>query len=179
MSPPGTTTLVIIGVTGSGKSTVAQQLVAQLGWPFAEGDEFHPPANVAKMHAGHPLDDGDRWPWLRTIAAWIGDREAAGANAVVSCSALKRAYREVLCHGHPSVRFVEVDVSTDLLRERVAARVGHYMPAALLESQLAAWERLQPDEPGFAVSGDGSIEAVVSGVLSELRKRGVLPAADG
>ena len=100
-APPGTTTIVVMGVSGSGKSTVADRLVDRLGWEFAEGDDFHPPENVAKMRAGHPLDDEDRWPWLRRLAAWIGEHEQAGRSVVVTCSALKRSYRDLLCDGHP------------------------------------------------------------------------------
>ncbi|HEY4603234.1 MAG TPA: gluconokinase, GntK/IdnK-type, partial [Blastococcus sp.] len=91
-----TTSIVVMGVSGSGKSTVADLLVQRLGWKFAEGDDFHPPANVEKMHSGHPLDDDDRWPWLRTLAEWIGEQERAGAACIVTCSALKRRYRDLL-----------------------------------------------------------------------------------
>ena len=173
MADADTTTLVIMGVAGSGKSTVAIQLVERLGWMFAEGDDFHPLANVEKMRTGHALTDEDRWPWLRSIADWIDEREAAGESAVVTCSALKRAYRELLQKGHPSVRFVLVDVPLDLLRERIGARQGHYMPPALLDSQLATLERLQPDEPGFVVPADGSPEEVTERVLAELGTQGI------
>src|SRR5262245_25665629 len=103
-------TVVVMGVSGSGKSTVMTRLVERLGWPSAEGDGFHSDTNVAKMSAGRPLTDDDRWPWLRTIAAWIGQREIAAENAVVTCSALKRPYRDLLRRGHPSVRFVHLVV---------------------------------------------------------------------
>lgn len=177
MTDAGTTTLVIMGVSGCGKSTVAHRLVERLGWAFAEGDDFHPPSSVAKMRSGHPLDDDDRWPWLRAIAGWIGEREAAGDSAVVTCSALKRGYRETLRDGHPSVLFVHVDVSTDVLRERLGGRQGHYMPASLLDSQLATLERVQPDEPGFAAPSNGPPDEVAELVLAELRKRGTIVAA--
>jgi gluconokinase len=149
----GTTTIVVMGVSGAGKSTVAAALVTRLGWDFAEGDDFHPPANVEKMRAGIPLDDEDRWPWLRRLAQWIGEHEAAGTNAVVTCSALKRAYRDVLCDGHPSVWFAHVSADPELIRGRVEHRHGHYMPPSLLGSQLAILEPLQPDEPGAVISG--------------------------
>ena len=107
-----------------GKSTVAATLVDRLGWEFAEGDDFHPAANVEKMRAGHPLDDEDRWPWLRTLAAWIGEHEQAGRNVVVTCSALKRSYRDLLCDGHPSVWFAHVTADPELIRERIEHRTG-------------------------------------------------------
>ena len=176
MTGDGTTTLVVMGVAGSGKSAVALELVKRLGWAFAEGDDFHPSANVAKMRSGRPLDDEDRWPWLRAIAEWIGERAAAGQCAIVTCSALKRAYRELLGDGHPSVHFVHVDVSTDVLRERIGHRQGHFMPTSLLDSQLATLEPLQPDEPGFAVPADGPLDEVADRVVDELRKRGMTPA---
>jgi gluconokinase len=163
-----TTTLVVMGVSGSGKTTVAEGLATRLGWHFAEGDDFHPAANVAKMRAGHALTDEDRWPWLQALAAWIGEREAAGDNAVLTCSALKRVYRQHLERGHPSVRFVHVTASPDTLRRRLEQRRGHYMPASLLDSQLAALEPLAPDEPGFTVPGDGEPDAVVEAVLAHL-----------
>jgi gluconokinase len=161
-----TTTLVVMGVSGSGKTTVAHALAEKLGWVFAEGDDFHPAANVAKMHAGHPLTDEDRWPWLEALAAWIAAREAAGENAVLTCSALKRAYRRRL--SEPSVEFVHVTVSKSTLEQRLARRQGHYMPASLLDSQLATLEPLAPDEHGFTVPGDGDPDQVVDAVLAHL-----------
>src|SRR5919107_184607 len=140
--PPRSTSIVVMGVSGSGKSTVAEGLVERLGWEFAEGDDFHPPANVEKMRSGIPLDDDDRWPWLRTLAAWIGEHEQAGRSVVVTCSALKRSYRDLLRDGHPSVWFAHVTVDPDLLRERIEKRTGHYMPSSLLDSQLDTLEPL-------------------------------------
>jgi gluconokinase len=173
-APPGTTSIVVMGVSGSGKSTVAAGLVERLGWEFAEGDDFHPPQNVAKMRAGQPLDDDDRWPWLRLLADWIGEHERDGRSVVVTCSALKQVYRDLLRDGHPSVWFAHVTADPDLLRDRVAGRTGHYMPASLLESQLAALEPLQDDEPGASVSGAGAPETVVDEVLAVLSsERGV------
>jgi gluconokinase len=166
-SPP-TTTIVVMGVSGSGKSTVAGTLVDRLGWEFAEGDDFHPPANVEKMRAGHPLDDDDRWPWLQRLADWIGTHEEAGRSVVVTCSALKRSYRDLLGDGHPSVWFAHVTVDADTLRERVEKRTGHYMPPSLLSSQLATLEALQDDEPGVTVSGARSPEQVVDEILAAL-----------
>jgi len=168
------TCIVVMGVSGSGKSTVAAGLVERLGWEFAEGDDFHPPANVEKMRSGTPLDDEDRWPWLRTLAGWIGEREQAGTSVVVTCSALKRVYRDLLRDGHPSVWFAHVTADRELLRERVEHRTGHYMPSSLLDSQLALLEPLQDDEPGAAISGAGAPEEVVAELLDELAaERGV------
>jgi gluconokinase len=166
--PPGTTTIVVMGVSGSGKSTVAATLVDRLGWEFAEGDDFHPPANVEKMRAGRPLDDEDRWPWLRTLAAWIGEHERAGRNVVVTCSALKRSYRDLLRNGHPSVWFAHVTADPDLIGERLTHRTGHYMPASLLESQLATLEPLADDEPGARISGAAAPASVVDELLAVL-----------
>ena len=164
----GPTTLVVMGVSGSGKSTVADGLVKRLGWDFAEGDDFHPAANVEKMRSGQALDDDDRWPWLRSLADWIGAHERAGTSAVVTCSALKRSYRDLLRDGHPSVWFAHVTVDADLLRKRVEQRTGHYMPSSLLESQLATLEPLQSDEPGASISGAGAPADVVTELLDAL-----------
>jgi gluconokinase len=142
---------VIMGVSGTGKSTIAALLGAALGWPMAEGDDFHSAANVAKMHAGHPLTDADRLPWLEAISAWIGAREAAGTGGIVTCSALRRSYRDLLRTGHPDVRFVCLVGSHELLLSRLTSRTGHFMPASLLDSQLATFEPLQPDEPGVTI----------------------------
>jgi gluconokinase len=165
---PGTTTIVVMGVSGSGKSTVAATLVDRLGWEFAEGDDFHPAANVEKMRAGIALDDDDRWPWLRSLAAWIGEHEKAGRNVVVTCSALKRSYRNLLCDGHPSVWYAHVTADAELIRERIEHRTGHYMPASLLDSQLSTLEPLGDDEPGARISGAGSPPSVVTELLAAL-----------
>jgi gluconokinase len=171
---PGTTSIVVIGISGSGKSTVAEGLVRRLGWPFAEGDDFHPPENVAKMSAGTPLDDDDRRPWLRRLADWIGEHERSGDSVVVTCSALKRSYRDLLRDGHPSVWFAHVTADAELIRDRLQHRSDHYMPASLLESQLAILEPLQDDEPGAAISGAGAPEDVVDHLLDELgTERGI------
>jgi gluconokinase len=165
-----TITVVVMGVSGSGKTTVALRLVGGLGWPFVEGDEFHPADNVAKMHSGHALDDDDRWPWLEAVARWIGEREAAAEDAVVTCSALKRSYRDVLRRDHPSVWFAHVSASPTALRERVETRGGHYMPASLLDSQLATLEPLDPDEPGITMTSEGSPDEAAWRVLDALRR---------
>jgi len=170
------TAIIGMGVSGCGKTTVASTLARRLDWAFAEADRFHSAANVAKMQGGTPLTDEDRRPWLDAIAGWIDERLAAGEPGVVSCSALKRAYRDRLRVGHDSVWFVHVDVPEDELAERMAARTGHYMPASLLDSQLAALEPLGPDEPGVTVPGTGDAAEVTDAVLATLtRERGDAP----
>lgn len=158
-------TLVVMGVSGVGKTSVANELVARTGSEFVEGDDLHPEANRAKMAAGTALDDDDRRPWLIRVAGWIGMQEMAGRSAVVTCSALRRAYRDLLRAGHPSVRFVHLLAPGELIAERLGARQGHYMPASLLGSQLATLEPLAPDEPGTEVETTGDPAAVAETVL--------------
>ena len=146
-APGATTTIVLMGVSGSGKSSVMRKLARGLEWPSAEGDEFHSPDNVEKMRNGVPLTDDDRLPWLEVLAAWIGERERDGENAVVTCSALKREYRDRLRRGHPSVWFVHLVAGRSVLAERVDRRRGHYMPASLLTSQLDTLEPWLPANP--------------------------------
>ena len=167
-SIPATTSIVVMGVSGSGKTSAAEELTRQLGWEYIEGDDLHPGANVAKMAAGHPLDDEDRWPWLRRIAEVIGEHEAAGTSLVLTCSALKRTYRDLLRDGHPSVWFAHVDVPREVLAARLSKRQGHYMPPSLLRSQLDTLEPLGEDEPGAVVPGEGSVEETVGDLLAEL-----------
>jgi gluconokinase len=157
-----------MGVSGVGKSTIARRIAGALGWPFAEGDDFHPEANRQKMAAGIPLTDEDRWPWLRSIGAWMDERLAAGESAVVTCSALKRCYRDLLCEGRPTVRFCELDAPPDLIADRLVHRTGHYLPPALLPSQLAALEPLAEDEPGVHVSVAGQPDEIVQHALAAL-----------
>jgi len=162
----GTTTLVVSGVSGAGKSTVAAELVRRTGWMFLEGDDLHSEGNRRRMAAGHALDDADRLPWLQAIAAWIGAAESAGHDAVVTCSALRRDYRDLIRDGHPSVRFVALDLTPDELRQRLGERRDHFMPATLLDSQLATLEPLGPDEPGLRVDAAGSAAAVAGAILA-------------
>ena len=170
----GPTSVVVMGVSGSGKTTIAEALAERLGWEFTEGDSHHPPANVEKMRAGIPLDDADRAPWLDQLAEWIAERETAGRSVVLTCSALKRTYRDRLREGSESVWFVHVDVPEDELAKRLAARKGHYMPPSLLRSQLDALEPLGGDEPGVTVPGTGSPDEVVDTLVEVLaRERGV------
>lgn len=145
--PP--TVLVVMGVSGTGKSTVAGLLAGQLGWDLAEGDDLHPAANVAKMASGQPLTDEDRWPWLDTVAAWIQAHTEAGTPGVVTCSALRRAYRDKL--RGPGVAFVHLAGSREVIGARMAKRQDHFMPTSLLDSQLATLESLEADEQGIVV----------------------------
>jgi gluconokinase len=163
-----TTTIVVAGVSGTGKTTVATGLVRRLGWAYLEGDALHSPRSLAKMAAGVPLDDEDRWAWLYAVADWVGDQERAGRDAVATCSALKRSYRDLLRGPHPSVVFSQLVADPAVLRARLLSRRHHFMPAALLDSQLADQELLAPDEPGFVVSVDRPPGQVVAAVLAAL-----------
>jgi gluconokinase len=169
-SIPATTSIVVMGVSGSGKTSVAVELARRLGWDHIEGDDLHPEANVAKMAAGIPLDDDDRWPWLRAVAAVIGENERAGTSFLVTCSALRRSYRDLLREGHPSVWFAHVNPSEQALTDRLSQRTGHYMPPSLLGSQLATLEQLGADEPGAAVPGEDSVEQTADDLLAALRE---------
>ncbi len=159
--------LVVMGVSGTGKSTVGQALADRLGRPFLEGDAFHPEGNVAKMSAGTALTDDDRWPWLRTLRDEMSTHADAGESTVVACSALRRVYRAVLREAHGRVRFVLLDVPADALHERMTRR-SHWMPPSLLESQLATLEPLQADEDGVTVPVHGGPDAVVAEALRAL-----------
>ncbi|MFO1167204.1 MAG: gluconokinase [Rhodoblastus sp.] len=160
--------IVLMGVAGSGKSTIGAALSQRLGWPYADADEFHPAANVAKMSAGQPLTDEDRWPWLAAIAAYIDKARLEGRHAIVSCSALKRIYRDILVGGRDDVRLVLLDGTKDEIFARMSARKDHFMPLSLLESQFATLERPGADERPIVVSINGSpveiAEAIVAGL---------------
>jgi len=143
--------LVIMGVSGAGKSTVARELAARLGWAFEEGDALHPEANVAKMHAGIPLTDADRQPWLERVAAWIDDQRASKQPGIITCSALKRSYRRIIIGDRPEVRLVYLRGGHDLIAEHLAGREGHFMPPSLLQSQIDTLEEPGPDEDPLTV----------------------------
>ncbi|WP_405029793.1 gluconokinase [Methylobacterium sp. BE186] len=164
--------LVVMGVSGSGKSTVAACLAERLGWACVDGDSFHSPDHVARMRAGHALDDVDRAPWLRAVAAWIGERLAAGQTGIVACSALKRAYRDVLVAGRAEVRIVHLDGSRARVAERIAERRGHFMPAALLDSQFAALEPPGPDEDAIVVGIEDPPDAIAEAIVARLGLEG-------
>lgn len=141
--------LVVMGVSGTGKSTVAVALHERLGWEFGEGDDYHPQSNLDKMSAGHPLTDADRWPWLEALAGWTRDRHERGESTILTCSALRRSYRDLLRGGAPGTLFVHLTGARDLLVQRMAGR-EHFMPVSLLDTQLDTLEELDPDEAGLA-----------------------------
>lgn len=157
-----------MGVSGSGKSTVAGALAKSLGWRVAEGDDFHPPANIAKMRSGTPLNDSDRVPWLAIIAAWIDARIAGHEPGIVTCSALKRTYRDLLANSRPEVLFVYLKGTVALMSEHLAAREGHFMPASLLPTQFGTLEEPTADEPVLIVDAAHPIERIVSEVETYL-----------
>jgi carbohydrate kinase (thermoresistant glucokinase family) len=165
--------VIMAGVSGSGKSTIGALLAAQLGWTFEDGDALHPVANVAKMTAGVPLTDADRWPWLAALGEWMDRQIAAGRSAVVACSALKRSYRDRLTHGRPGVRVVILEVDKAVLAARLTARHGHFFPARLLASQLAELEPPGPDETALVVPEDGPPAEVAAEII---RRLGLTPA---
>jgi carbohydrate kinase (thermoresistant glucokinase family) len=160
--------LIVMGVSGAGKTTIGETLAARLGWPYEDADTFHPASNVAKMSAGHPLTDEDRWPWLKAIAAEIDRACAAGEHIVIGCSALKRAYRDVLMHGRTDIRLVYLDGTQSLIADRLSHRKGHFMPPGLLISQFAALEPPTPDERPVTVCIDAEVELIVDRIISQL-----------
>jgi gluconokinase len=157
-----------MGVSGSGKTTVAVRLAELLGRPFAEADDMHPPANVAKMSAGTPLTDDDRLPWLRTVRDWLTAEAEQGRSAVVTCSALRRTYRDVLREAAGGVRFVHLDGDPELIAARMRERKGHFMPASLLRSQLDTLEPLQAGEDGVRVPIEGTPDQIAVEALRRL-----------
>jgi gluconokinase len=157
--------VVLMGVTGAGKTTIGERLASDLGWQFHDADDLHPPENKAKMHAGIPLTDEDRWPWLRAVRGVIEDAIAKGAGAVVACSALKAAYREALASGLTEVRFVLLQGDPALLAERLAHRPGHFMNPALLDSQL---HTLEWPKDALVVDIAQSVDAQVAFIRREL-----------
>jgi gluconokinase len=161
--------LVVMGVSGSGKTTVAELLAKQLAWPFMEGDRMHPPANVEKMRQGTPLNDADRGPWLDQIGEELKSWVLTGKSGVMTCSALKRAYRDRIRAARPDVRFVYLKGTEALIRGRVTSRQHEYMPASLLRSQFDTLEEPTPDEPGIVIAdAGGSADEEVAAVIAAL-----------
>lgn len=164
-SPP---VVVVMGVAGVGKTTVARLVAQRLGTPYAEADDFHPEANIAKMSAGIALDDADRWPWLQRIAEWMSDRAREGTGGVVTCSALKRAYRDALRVGDADAFFLHLSGDRALIGDRIAHRTGHFMPPSLLKSQFEILEPLQPDERGAVLDVGVGPDQLVTEALRQL-----------
>ena len=160
--------LIVMGVSGSGKTTIGEMLAARIGWRYEDADSFHPAANVSKMSAGQPLTDEDRWPWLQAIAGEIDRVCAAGEHAVIACSALKRAYRDILVHGRNDVRIIYLKGTQDLIAGRLARRKGHFMPPDLLASQFRTLEPPGESENPVTVSIDASVDAIVDDIIRQL-----------
>ncbi|MGV0109298.1 gluconokinase [Arthrobacter sp. CP30] len=160
--------VVVMGISGSGKTTIATRMAEQLGWVFAEADDFHPPANITKMTSGTALTDEDRWPWLESMRAWLTEQAHAGLSTVVTCSALRRSYRDVLTGADGDVRFVHLLGDTDLILDRMKTRSGHFMPESLLPSQISTLEPLEPDEQGVRIENTGTPAEVVAEVITRL-----------
>jgi gluconokinase len=160
--------LVVMGVSGSGKSTIADKLAERLNWSYEDGDKFHPASNVAKMNSGQPLTDEDRWPWLQGIADEIDRVCTAGEHAVIACSALKRVYRDVLVRGRHDVRIIFLRGTQELIASRLNLRKGHFMPPDLLPSQFKTLEPPGADENPVTVSIDASVDAIVDDIVRQL-----------
>ncbi|MDG4782076.1 gluconokinase [Micromonospora sp. WMMD961] len=170
--------VVVMGVSGAGKTTVARGISAATGLTFAEADEFHSPENVARMRSGVPLDDTARWPWLSDIAGWIADRGAEGRSTVLACSALKRSYRDVLRQGAPHLDFVHLHGPAEVIRARMARRAGHYMPASLLESQFATLQPAEPDESVLVLDVSLAPQALVAAAVEGLGLPASIPTGE-
>ena len=168
------TILVIMGVSGSGKTTIATLLAKKLGWVFRDGDEFHPAANVEKMKSGMPLTDEDRWPWLEAVARFIDEELARGTKTIVACSALKRRYRDIIIDGRKGVRLIYLKGEKALLERRLAQRHGHFMPSSLLKTQFDALDEPGLEENPLIVSVDATPDQTVDHILAELE---VTPSA--
>ncbi len=176
-APAMPSVLVVMGVSGSGKSTIGTQLALKLHWEFEDGDWFHPASNVEKMHSGQPLTDEDRWPWLNAIAAFIDASRTAGKHVVIACSALKKSYRTVIVGDRPDVRLIYLKGDIALIARRIAARHEHFMPLELLQSQFDALEEPGPEENPIIVSVAPGPRAIVMQVLSALDAQGSRPQA--
>jgi gluconokinase len=163
--------VVVMGVSGSGKSTIGEALAEQLGWPFKDGDELHPAVNIAKMAGGVPLVDADRRPWLEACGQWLEDRRAEGRSSVLACSALKRSYRDVLRAHVPDLRILHLDADRELLLQRIGHRTGHFFPGALLDAQLADLEPPQPGEDAIILPVTMSVPDLVEAAAKALTER--------
>lgn len=162
--------LVLMGVSGCGKTSVANALTHTLGWPYAEADDFHPQANKDKMAAGIALNDDDRWPWLESLKTWMSNNALAGNSSIVTCSALKRSYRELLAGAEGHVFFIHLAGDQELIASRMSMRVGHFMPATLLPSQFATLEPLEADEHGITLDINKNVPQLVAEILAEVEE---------
>ncbi len=162
--------LIVMGVAGSGKTTIAEALAARIGWAFKDGDLFHPPSNVEKMRDGHPLTEDDRWPWLRAIADEIDRTRDTKGHIIIACSALKRVYRDILIGDRHGVALIYLKGSRDLIGQRLRARRGHFMPPQLLDSQFATLEEPDVQERAIVVDVAPAVDAIVDDILSQLRR---------
>src|SRR6267154_3924426 len=168
-SPPAPAAVVVMGVSGCGKSTIGALLASRLRWEFEDADWFHPASNVDKMHSGIALTDEDRWPWLDAVATWIDQTRRSGGHGVIACSALKRRYRDVLIGDRADVRLVYLKGSEELISRRIAARHGHFMPRSLLHSQFVALEEPGPDETPITISVEPTPPEIVAQILAMLK----------
>ena len=166
---PAPHALIVMGVSGSGKTTIGELLAGRIGWRYEDADTFHPASNVAKMSAGKPLTDEDRWPWLHAIADEIDRASAAGERVVIGCSALRRVYRDLLVHGRTDVQIVYLEGTQALIADRLGERKGHFMPPGLLTSQFGTLEPPTPDEHAITVSIDAPAETIVDDILKQLK----------
>ncbi len=170
--PEALKVILLMGVAGSGKSTLGEALAAEFGWPYRDADSFHPQANIAKMRRGEALTDDDRWPWLDAIAAWIDECRTTPRPGIVSCSALKRAYRDRLLAGRPDVRLVYLKGDRDVIGHRMAARRDHFMPPALLDSQFATLEEPAPAEWPIVAPIDATPRRIAETILAAIAQEG-------
>lgn len=171
-TPSSLRVILLMGVAGSGKSTLGEALAHEFAWPYRDADSFHPPANIDKMSRGEALTDADRWPWLDAIAAWIDARRTADQRGIVSCSALKRAYRDRLLAGRPDVRLVYLQGDKQLIGARMARREGHFMPTALLDSQFATLEEPSADELPIIAPISASPRRIAESILAAIAQSG-------
>ncbi|MET0934257.1 MAG: gluconokinase [Mycetocola sp.] len=160
--------IIVMGVSGSGKSTIGALIAGALGVPFVDGDSLHPQSNIEKMAGGQSLNDDDRWPWLATVGQTLADAGRRGTGMVIACSALRRDYRDAILQSAPDTRFVHLSGSREVLASRVEGRSDHFMPPALLDSQFATLEPLQGDEPGIVIDIDKPVPAIVSDAVEKL-----------